>query len=404
MVLALSLFFGGFGGGVVFPTIPLIGPTLGVSTFSMSLILSSNRLSRLISNGMVGEYVDRVGGRRPLILGLLLKGTGAFGYVLALHSLYHPGLIFFVSRFLYGIGSGLGFIAAYAILFQLTEAQNRGSKTATIRAAQSFGFPAGLALGGLIATFFGYQTAFIISAVAAFAAAFISYFTIPQIKAKGRRDHIGPVEAMKEAVQDRRILRIAMVNLIEWFAIKGVFLATVALYVQAHDFSPFHLGPEGVSGLFMAVMMITGGLVTLFVARTIDEAKTRTAYTLMGVVLAASGYLIWALFPTLTFSLIALMLLGGSTGIISSPLLTLLGDMCRKDLQGRTLGIYYVFGDIGSTLGPIFGINMVALLGFRSMYVLVGLLMLSTLFFLYSLYSLEVKRFRKDMDVTSCQG
>lgn len=391
LVLGLSLFFGGFGGGVVFPTLPLIGTTLGVSTFFMSLILSSSRFSRLLANGMIGQYVDRVGGRRPLILGLLLKGIGASGYVLALHSPYSPGLIFLLSRFLFGIGSGLGFIASYAILFQLTQVHNRGSRTAYIRAAQSFGFPAGLVLGGLIASLFSYQAAFLISAGAAFSSALLAFFTVPHIKARRKRDQIGPIEAIKVALQDHRILRIAMVNLIEWFSIKGVFLATVALYVQAHDLSPFHLGPEGISGLFMAVMLITGGLITLFVGRTIDKARTRTVYTLMGVILATTGYFIWALFPALGFSIIALMLLGSSTGIISSPLLTLLGDIARKDLQGRTLGIYYVFGDIGSTLGPIFGINMVAWMGFRSLYVLVALLMFSTLFFLSPLYQQEMK-------------
>lgn len=389
IILALSLFFGGFGGGVVFPTIPLMGPTLGVSTFSLSLILSGNRLSRLLSNGIVGEYVDRIGGRRPLILGLLIKGTGAFGYILALYSPYNPGLIFFLSRVLYGIGSGLGFIASYAILFHLTDKKNRGSKTAYVRAAQSFGFPAGLAMGGLISSLFGYETAFLLSSIAAYASAIVSYFKIPVIKTVRERNHIGPVEAIQEAIRDTRILRIAMVNLIEWFAIKGVFLATVALYIQHYHLSPINIGPEGISGLFLAFMMVSGGLVTVVVAKTIDHAKTRSTYTLIGVFLATGGYLIWALFPSIGFTLIGLLLLGSSTGIISSPLLTLLGDMAKKDLQGRTLGIYYVFGDIGSTLGPIFGINMVALIGFRNMYLVISLLMLSTLFFLISLYQQE---------------
>lgn len=358
----------------------------------MSLILSGNRFSRLLSNGIVGEYVDRIGGRRPLILGLIIKGVGAAGYILALYIPYNPGLIFFLSRMLYGIGSGLGFIASYAILFQLTKSSDRGSKTAYIRAAQSFGFPAGLAMGGLIANFFGHEIAFLLSSVAAFSSAILAYFTIPNLKAERRREYIGPIEAIQEAVKDTRLLRIAMVNLVEWFSTKGVLLATVALYIQENQLSPLQLGPEGMSGLLLAIMMVAGGLATIAVGRTIDKAKTRTAYTLLGVFLAAGGYLLWAFFPTIGFILMGLLLLGSSTGIMGSPLLTLLGDMTREDLQGRSLGIYYVFGDIGSTLGPIFGINMIAIIGFRNLYMVVSIFMLSTTIFLLSLYNLEKRR------------
>lgn len=75
---------------------------------------------------------------------------------------------------------------------------------------------------------------------------------------------------------------------------------------------------------------------------------------------------------------------------MSSPLLTLLGDVSRVEIRGRTLGVYRVFGDIGGTVGPIFGINLAATWGFRAMYLSVATMMLVTLGLIVSLYLTEV--------------
>ncbi len=91
------------------------------------------------------------------------------------------------------------------------------------------------------------------------------------------------------------------------------------------------------------------------------------------------GFLIWAIFPTLQVVIISLLLLGICSGILSSPLLTLLGDVSKVKLRGRTLGIYQVFGDIGGSLGPLFGINIAYLFGFRITYIIVAFLLTSSL-------------------------
>lgn len=397
-LLGITLFLNGLGSGIAFPIIPLLGPIIGVSPFFISMIISGNRISRVIFNTAIGELVDRYGCRKPLIGGMLLKALSVVGFVASIHSPIIPGYLFFVSRFFYGIGSAMGFITIYALMFHLTDKSNRGSRTAYIRTAGLFGLPAGLFLGGLISDQLGYSAAFIFSALLLFVFTILAYLLIPRdIETTPDTSVVGPVKAVKLALSDRRVLKISTANMLEWFAVQGVFLSTTALYVEHYGINLFGLGPEGMSGFLMGVMMFTKGLSTFVLGRFIDQAQTRTVFSLAGALMGGIAFLIWALTPSISMVVLGLLLLGTCSGIMSSPLLTLLGDVSRPDLRGRTLGIYRVFGDMGGMLGPIFGVNMAELFGFSVTYMMISAIMMIILFLVISLYRTERRSLQQNI-------
>ncbi len=390
LLLGIIIFLNGLGSGVAFPILPLLGPVIGVSPFFISMIISSNRISRVIFNAGVGEMVDRYGCRGPLIIGLFLKALSVAGFVLSIHSPIFPGHLFFVFRFLYGIGSAFGFITVYAMMFHLTDKSNRGSRTAYIRTAGLFGLPTGLFLGGLISDYFGYDAAFLFSAASLFIFTLIAYKLIPkEIEASPRTAAVNPLKAIKLALTDSRVFRISLVNMMEWFSVQGVFLATTALYVEHHGINIFGLGAEGMSGFLMGVMMFTKGLSTLILGRYIDRSPTRTRYSIAGAILGGMAFFFWAIYPSMVMIIVGLLLLGTCSGIMSSPLLTLLGDVSRPELRGRTLGIYQIFGDMGGMLGPVFGVNMAEWLGFTPTYLAITVVMGVTLLVVISLNRTE---------------
>jgi len=73
-------------GGVAFPTLPTLGPLLGISPFVVGRILSLNRFTRVVMNTPAGQILDRLGTRRPMIVGCLLQGVVPFGSILGLHA------------------------------------------------------------------------------------------------------------------------------------------------------------------------------------------------------------------------------------------------------------------------------------------------------------------------------
>ena len=127
--LVLGVFFGGLGGGVAFPTLPRLGPVLGISPFLVGIILSMNRFTRLICNTPAGSVLDEVGTHRPMIAGFLIQGLAPFGYVMGLHAASvgsSSASVFLLARVLWGVGSALVFVGAFATITHVTTA--RGSR------------------------------------------------------------------------------------------------------------------------------------------------------------------------------------------------------------------------------------------------------------------------------------
>jgi MFS family permease len=83
--IAVMAFFGGIGGGVVFPILPTLGLRMWLSALMIGAILAANRIVRIGVNPLTGALVDRFGGRGVIASGLFIEGAGTLGYIAALH-------------------------------------------------------------------------------------------------------------------------------------------------------------------------------------------------------------------------------------------------------------------------------------------------------------------------------
>ena len=127
LISALA-FVGGVGGGLVFPIIPTLGLTLGLSGFLVGLILSANRISRLIFNVVAGQVFDRIGARRTLIGAFAVLVAGMLLLNVALVS-GAPGLWLFIARFVNGIGIAFLMIGAQSALLSGADRAERGRRS-----------------------------------------------------------------------------------------------------------------------------------------------------------------------------------------------------------------------------------------------------------------------------------
>ena len=179
LAVVVSTFFVGFGGGVIFPILPNLGVILGISALMVGLILSANRFTRLVMNAPAGILVDRVGTRTPFIAGLAIEALATFGYVIAMHS-GAPEAWFLIARVLWGVGSAMVFATAYTITADVSVAESRGTSMGFVRAGITFGFPAGLVMGGVVSDVAGITEAFVLAAGFAVFASLVAYFVVPE--------------------------------------------------------------------------------------------------------------------------------------------------------------------------------------------------------------------------------
>mgnify|MGYP006277800909 FL=1 len=387
--LIAGVFFGGVGAGVAFPTLPTLGPILGISPFLVGLILSTNRFTRLVMNTPAGQVLDRYGTRRPMIAGFVGQGLAPFGYVLGLHAAVVPldsATVFVLSRAVWGVGSAFVFVGAFSTITHVTTAANRGKWVGYMRGGQSLGFPAGLVVGGLVTDALGYSEAFLVAGCAGLFAAAVVALVLPNV-----RTDVSATSSLREVPKlvrtDVRIFTVGAVNFAVRFLFAGVLLSTAVLYAGAHDISIGVLSETGVSGVVMAVAVVASSLTTLVVGRYSDRLSNRAALTLPALGLLAAGFALLALVPTLAATLVAVALVGVGVGGSNPPLLAYLGDLSPSDDVGKLGGVYNVFGDLGSTLGPLVAVPLVEIVGFRVEYLacvglvlVVGALVAKTLY------------------------
>ena len=368
--LAALGFTGGLGGGVVFPILPLAGQALGIAPAMIGLILSLNRITRLGINPITGHLVDRFGARWPLVIGLLVEGLATLCFTTGLAST-HATAWFLLGRALWGVGSSLLMVGSLTAALIVSAASERGRATALVRMALSFGVPAGLLLGGLVADLASARAAFMSASFITFSGMVGAYFIAPRqmsAAAPGRDRPRAPsnLAVLRDLLRPGPLYIVWLFNFIVFFSAQGVILSSLVLIVQARHLMLPGLNAEGSSGALMAVMLGTSAVVSWVAGRSIDSRGNKTGILLPAAVGLACGFALLAFARTLVPAVAALGIIGIGLGGISVPLIVIMGELIEPERYGRAIGIYQVAGDIGGSLGPITGLEAITRFGPRA--------------------------------------
>lgn len=364
LAVVVSTFFVGFGGGVVFPILPNLGAILGVSPAVVGLVLSANRFTRIVANAPAGSLVDRVGTRTPLIAGLFVEAVATLGYVVALDSSL-PEAWFLGARVVWGAGSALVFATAYTIAADVSDGSSRGTSMGVVRGGITLGFPVGLVLGGVVSDLYSVRTAFVVAAGFALLASLVAYAFVPETHVSERRTTVRPWELDTTLPT----LSVGVVNFGLFFAYLGALFATLVLFVEAHAVSLWGYGPQGTSGLLMAVTVLSASVFMLAGGKASDLHGSRLPTLFVFLAVSFVGFCTLALAASLWSLVAACVCIGAGQGGTSGPLMALLTDLTPDERTGRAMGTNNVLGDLGGGLGPVVTLPLVESLGFGSIYI-----------------------------------
>jgi MFS family permease len=349
---------------VVFPILPNLGRIIGISPFVVGVILSANRFARILANGPAGSLVDRIGTRRPLIAGLAVEAVAVFGYVIALRTT-SPEVWFILARLGWGLGSAAVFATAYTIAADVSTAGSRGTNMGVVRGGITLGFPAGLVMGGVVSELYSITAAFVLAAGFAVLASVLAYLLIPETHVSGYRTGIKPWE-LDTALP---ALTVGVVNFGLLFAYIGALFSTLVLFVDARDLMVLGYGPQGSSGVMMAVTVVAASAFMLTGGVYSDRRGRRVPVLLVFLAISVVGYLVLALASSLAALVAACIMIGAGFGGTSGPLMALLADLTPNERMGRATGTNNVLGDVGGALGPMLTLPIIDVVGFVPVYV-----------------------------------
>lgn len=372
--IAPGVFLAGIGGGIVFPILPLVGLERGLAPWLIGLILAGNRITRVVANPWVGAWVDRLGGKRPLGLGLAVEALVMVGYAAALHS-SRVGMWFLLCRLAWGPASAFILIGGQTLALNAGPAETRGTVAGIVRAAQSLGTPAGMVLGGVVAGLWSDQGAFIVGAIAAMAAALATLLLVPDLRVERPTNAVRRWRDLFESLRDRYVDGVVVLNFLIFAAVQGLLLSTLVFVVERRHFALGTTPTATAGGLFLAMLLGAGALTVPIAGRLADRVTVRAAVSAGGFAVMVPGYVLLATARDLLWWIPGLLLVGAGMGAAGVPLLALLGDLVAAARRGSAVGAFQLVGDLGGTLGPLVGASVVLTWGARLPYLVMALLL-----------------------------
>ncbi|MFC5719428.1 MFS transporter [Streptomyces gamaensis] len=288
---------------------------------------------------LFGTLADRIGAR-PVLLGGLL----AFTVASALYAVADtPGWLW-AARAGQGAAASAFSPSASALVARLNPAAKHGRAFGSYGFYKSIGYTLGPLLGGVLVWAGGLRLLFAVMAVLAAAVALWAALAVP---------HVPPLPRSRQTVLDlaRRLLDPAFLT--PTAALAG---ATAALSVGV-GFLPVsgasaHLGTVA-TGAAVSVLAGCAALVQPRAGRALDEGRIGVRAGIGAGLLTTAAGLACAMLPGLTGLLLAAVLIGTGTGIITPLGFAALAAGAPRERLGQTMGAAELGRELGDAGGPL---------------------------------------------------
>ncbi|MGH3518894.1 MAG: MFS transporter [Haloechinothrix sp.] len=341
LVTANFVIAGGFG--IVAPAIPMFARSFDVSVTAASFVISAFAVTRLLFAPVAGRLVTRLGERKVYISGLLIVAvsTGACAF-----AENYAQLVAFRSAG--GIGSTMFTVSAVALLIHLTPPTLRGRAAGLFGTGFLLGNVAGpLAGGGLIAI--SLKAPFLAYSVALIVAVLIVWVLLRRSTLIAAADEDAtPAVTLPDALREHSYRSALFANFATGWVIFGVRVSLVPLFI-----TEVLRREESFAGIAFAVFA-AANVIMLIPAGKLADTVGRKPLVLAGLVMSGSGT-IWVGFSgSVPDFLMATVLAGVGTGLLTPPKQATVADIVgSRGRGGPVLATFQMAADVGAILGPI---------------------------------------------------
>lgn len=383
-VIALCI----LGDSLMYSILPLEAANLGISLPLVGILLSANRLVRLLSNAWASATFERWGARRPFIaaalLGLLSTLLYGVGWGFA---------VFLGARMLWGVAWSALRQGGYEAVWY-GGSTIKGRLTGILWGIVRLGSALSVLGGGFLYDRFGYTvTIFCVVGITALALPLALAIRWP---ARAFLAHPAPATAQPNTTTHQRRWQDWWQTLqlprARWLIIaaalqaylSGVVISTTSIFLadrlqQSESSLLFGLGIGSIAGILQGVRWLSD----ITVGPTIGRLSDRIGQTAMALGLSALGFSALLGLSTLTAMAIVLpclflyFLCDSGMNVTLSAAAS--GTALAHERPHIFIGLYTTATDFGSALGPLLAFSLGRVLGLPLTYSGTALLVLLTL-------------------------
>lgn len=375
--LALAYSLALLGDQMLYVVLPSHPDAAGITTASLGIILSANRFVRLVANSLSGLLSDRLGRRRPYLLGMVLALASTTGY-LASESFW-PLL---ASRVVWGVAFALIWVGGMAIMLDLSTDENRGRIVGAYQSLLQCGTLLGLALSGFLTDALGYRGTLMVYAPLAAAGLTVAIVVLRAL---------GPADAERTGDEHERrprqigvstlatlrsihphLLVPAYVSFVSFFTGSGVLMATLGVYLKQLSAEPgagaWLMPVASLTGILLAARRLAGMVEAPFAGHLLDRFGDRRIVAAAGVAVSLTGFAILATGKSVGMATAGVGLVAMGEGLLHPAVVVWTGDHAPAHLRGMVMGGLATAGDLGAALGPLVAYALLERAGLRAAY------------------------------------
>ncbi|HSI78922.1 MAG TPA: MFS transporter [Lunatimonas sp.] len=334
LCLSYFLFFSSFN--MIIPELPGYLSSIGGEDYK-GYIIALFTLSAGLSRPFSGKLADKIG-RIPV----MVTGVVVCVAVSLLYPLMTTVSGFLFLRFLHGFSTGFTPTGSAAYLADIIPFAKRGEAMGIQSLFGSLGMAAGPAVGGYIATIWGVEPLFYLSAFISLLSILILYRlkeTLPE-KEKLRLNHL---KLGRNEILEKRVFAPSVVLIFSVFSF-GVVLTIIPDYSE-------HLGITN-KGLFFAVFTVASLAIRVLAGKASDKygripvLKVATLTMIVAMLTVAFADSKWML-------LTGAVLYGFSIGMNNPTITAWTVDLSLEKFRGRALATMYIALEAGIGLGAL---------------------------------------------------
>ncbi len=390
--LALSL----AGDLTLYAVLPAYSARLAISLASVGVLLSANRLVRLVSNPLVGLLANRFSRRRLVLTGLATGVASTLLYILA-----RGFALFLMGRLLWGISWSLIYIGAFLMMMDTLGEEERGWGSGLLQTFYFFGLAVTPLVGGLLSAWLGFSSALLVCAGIQFAALVEALLFLPEtyrpapesgdrpdlravlarlagrvLAASGARSVSLHALRVRQLVARGNLLAAYYLYLLVLFAGDGIVMSTITLYLKQRFGETLSSGQTALSvasvgGALLALRAVVSAGAAPLAGIWSDRNGQRWSVAAWGALVAVGGCALLGLDGGFWLILLGVTLTAFGVAVVVTVLPAIVSTGTGRQ-GGLYLGLLNNAGDIGAAVAPLAGYLLLGSLSLGTLYLVTG--------------------------------
>lgn len=330
---------------MLIPIIALYASGLGAGMGLTGLIVGLYSIANTPANIFFGRLVDRVGYKKPLIIGLLGDALAMFCYA-ACRLPFHLALV----RLFHGVSGGLVGPATMSVTAEHAGEARKGMAMGFYGMSLGAATLVGYGLSGTIADRLGYNFIFYFGAAMLLLGVLLA-FMMPKAKAPAATVKTPLSQDLKKMgglLRRRGLLTSYCSIFAQYFAFGGV-VTLLPLYVKGLGMEAFHVA-------MLLVIFVVMFIILQFPGGTLADRVGRRMPATCGLCLIIVALVAMPNLETFTLLALIMALYGAAYALLFPSISALLVDHTAPAERGRATGIFHALLTAGVAVGaPVMG-------------------------------------------------